>query len=101
MVNKIILNDTPIHVDNFKEDKNGGLNRICVNFKVTSKDYHAITTLLYKRQFNVKVSERGLTFRGEIQEYSTSITNLYEKGKVGDFKLCLREVRMEQFSEIE
>lgn len=95
MVKEIILNDTSIHVDSFKEDRDENLYRICVDFKVTSEEYHAITTLLYEEKFNIKVPEKGLTFRGNIQEYSTSITNLYEKGQVGDFSLCLRELKDE------
>lgn len=93
MAKEIILNDTSIHASNYREEVEEGLRRICFNFKVTSEDYHDITTLLYKGTFDVKIPDQGLAFRGNIQEYSTSITNLYEKGQVGDFKLCLREVK--------
>ncbi|XJZ27582.1 DUF3219 family protein [Bacillota bacterium Lsc_1132] len=93
MVKEIILNDTLIHVDNYKEETENGLQKIFIDFKVTSEEYHDITTLLYEGTFNVKVPERGLAFRGNIQQYSTSFTNLYEKGQVGDFKLSLLEVK--------
>lgn len=92
MVREIILDDTSIHVESFKEDKDGNLKRICIEFKVTSEDYHAITTLLYKGTFDIEVPVREIMFTGDIQEYATSITNLYKKGQVGDFRLCLREV---------
>ncbi|WP_077324658.1 DUF3219 family protein [Virgibacillus siamensis] len=89
MVNEIILNDTPIQVDSYEENPDG----FCVEFKVTSEGYHDITTLLYKGMFDIEVPEKGLAFRGNIREYSTSITNLYESGQVGEFRLCLREVK--------
>ncbi|RKJ62383.1 DUF3219 family protein, partial [Butyricicoccus sp. 1XD8-22] len=47
----------------------------------------------YEGSFNVKVEERNIAFRGTIQNYSTSITNLYEKGQVADYKLSLVEVK--------
>lgn len=92
MVEEIILNDTLIRVNNYHEKIEDGIRQICVNFKVTSKDYHDITTLLYKGIFDVQVPKKGLTFKGDIQQYSTSITNLYQEGNVGDFRLCLREL---------
>lgn len=93
MVKEIILNDTSIHVDDYKEETDECLHNIIIDFKVTSEKYHDITTLLYEGVFDVKVPDRGLAFRGKIQQYSTSITNLYEKEQVGDFTLSLREVK--------
>lgn len=93
MVKEIILNDTLIYVDNYKEETENGLHKIFIDFKVSSDEYHDITTLLYEGNFNVKVPERGLAFRGNIRKYSTSFTNLYEKGQIGDFSLCLLEVK--------
>ena len=91
MVNELILNDTAIKLDHYDEEKINNLYRITVTFKVTSADYHDITTLLYKGSFDVKIPERKLTFRGAIQQYSTSVTNLYEKDQVGEYKLSLLE----------
>ncbi|MEH7546185.1 MULTISPECIES: DUF3219 family protein [Bacillaceae] len=91
MVNELILNDTAIKLDHYDEEKINNLYRITVTFKVTSADYHDITTLLYKGSFDVKIPERKLTFKGAIQQYSTSVTNLYEKDQVGEFKLSLLE----------
>ncbi|MEH7415380.1 DUF3219 family protein [Neobacillus drentensis] len=91
MVNELILNDTVIKLDHYEEEKINNIYRITVTFKVTSADYHDITTLLYKGTFNVKIPERKLAFRGAIQQYSTSLTNLYEKDQVGVFKLSLLE----------
>lgn len=96
MVNEIILNDTLIHVDSYKEEIENDLHKIFIDFKVTSEEYHDITTLLYEGIFDVKVPEKGLSFTANIQKYSTSITNLYEKGQVGDFTLCLLEVKNEE-----
>jgi hypothetical protein len=90
--NEIILDDTVIPIDQYIEEIINGLRRISVKFKVTSDQYHGITTLLYKGIFVVKVPKRELTFKGTIDQYSTSITNLYEKGKVGEFSLSLLEV---------
>lgn len=93
MVKEIILNDTHIHLDFYNEEKENDLHKIAVQFKVTSEEYHDITTLLYEGTFDVKVPEKDLAFRGNIQQYSTSVTNLYKKGQAGDFKLCLLEVK--------
>ncbi|QQK76252.1 DUF3219 family protein [Salicibibacter cibarius] len=91
MVNEILLNDYTIKVESYEEEKIDGLYTINVGFKVTSEEYHAITTLLYEGTFDVKVPERELTFRGTIQQYFTSITNLYIEGQVGDYTLKLIE----------
>lgn len=91
LTSEILLNDTVIHLNRYEEEKVNGYYKISVEFDVTSEDYHDITTLLYKGTFDVKVPERNIAFRGTIQEYSTSITNLYVKGQVGQYKLTLIE----------
>jgi hypothetical protein len=91
LVNEIILDETSINVNKYEEKTENGLHKISVEFKVTSEEYHDITTLLYKGSFNLKVPERNLSFRSRIYKYSTSFTNLYIKGQVGDFKLVLLE----------
>ncbi|MCM3691242.1 DUF3219 family protein [Neobacillus niacini] len=93
MVNEIILNETSINIYKYEESTENGLHKISFEFKVTSEEYHDITTLLYKGTFDVKVPERGLSFRARIYQYSTSFTNLYIKGKIGDFTLVLLEVK--------
>lgn len=92
MVQEILLNGTKINVTHFEEKENKNGIWISVTFNVTSEEYHDITTLLYEGTFDVKVPEKQMEFRGTIQEYSTSITNLYEKGQVGEYKLTLKEV---------
>lgn len=87
MVTEIQLNDTKIKITQYDEKKIEGKTQISLTFYVTSDDYHDIATLLYKGTFDVIVLER----RGTIQEYSTSITNLYEKGQIGEYKLTLKE----------
>lgn len=90
LVKEILLNNIVIVVEKYTEELvNGGLHKINVEFKVTSEDYHDIATLLYEKKFDVKIPERDLSFHASIQEYSTSITNLYEKGQVADYKLSL------------
>jgi hypothetical protein len=92
LVNEIILNETSINVYKYEEKTENSLHKISVQFKVTSGEYHDITTLLYKGTFDIKVHERDLSFRAWIYQYSTSFTNLYIKGQVGEFKLVLLEV---------
>ena len=91
LVNEIILNNYSISVKDYEEKKTKDGDLIFVTFDVTSEDYHDVTTLLYEGTFYVKIPERNREFQGTIQEYSTSITNLYEKGNVGEFKLSLLE----------
>ncbi len=93
LVKEIVLDETLIKVYKYEEEKVDDLYKISVEFNVTSEEYHDITTLLYKGTFNVKVPERDLSFRASIQQYSTSFTNLYIKGQVGEFKLSLLEVK--------
>jgi hypothetical protein len=67
------------------------LYELTMDFKVSSEEYHEITTLLYQGEFEIKIPDTETSFRGEIHEYSTSVTNLYESGNVGDFRLVLKE----------
>jgi hypothetical protein len=87
-----MLNNRVIKVDRFEEELVNGLHKISIEFKVTSEEYHDIATLLYEGTFDVEIPEMNLSFRGTIQQYSTSITNLYEKGQVGVYRLSLIEV---------
>ncbi|WP_210469297.1 DUF3219 family protein [Sporosarcina sp. 6E9] len=97
MVQQVFLNDVSFSITDFHEewvnDKVTGkkFRKISFNFKVTSEEYHDITTLLYQMNFHVKVPEKELEFPATIHSYSTSITNLYKENQVGDFKLDLIE----------
>ncbi|RXJ04584.1 DUF3219 family protein [Anaerobacillus alkaliphilus] len=93
MVEKMILDDTVIQLEEYKEEKEDGLHKLTVRFFVTNENYHEITTLLYKGRFQIKVPERELNFFGNIQQYYTSITNLYVKGQVGEFTVSFSEVQ--------
>lgn len=93
MVDRIILDGRTIIISHFEMDNTGRLRRIAVHFPVTSEDYHDVTTLLYKGEFDVHVPAIEAAFRGKIIEYSSSVTNLYESGQVGTFKLALLEIR--------
>ncbi len=92
MVNEIHLDQTPIKVYEYKDERENGLHRLTVSFKVTSEEYHDIAVLLYQETFDIHVPEQGLNFRGRITNYSTSITNLYEKGNVGDYQVTFSEI---------
>jgi hypothetical protein len=91
----IWLNDLVIEVERMNEKKmeNGGeiLHQLEMEFKVTHETYHDVTTELYKNDFFVRVPEKDLEFQAEIQNYFTSVTNLYEKNTVGDFTLVLKQ----------
>ncbi len=92
MAKEIFLNDTLIKVQSFEHRMINNLHEISVDFEVTSEEYHDIATLLYQGTFDVRVPERALAFRGTIEQYSTSFTNLYKKGQVVEYHLCLLEV---------
>ena len=93
METEIRINETPIRVYKFKEKVENGLHKISVGFKVTSEEYHDIAVLLYQDKFDVNVPEHNLTFKGRITKYFTSITNLYEKGQVGDYQVTFSEIK--------
>ncbi|WP_449540207.1 DUF3219 family protein [Ferdinandcohnia sp. Marseille-Q9671] len=93
MTNEIYLNDYKLKITDYKEDLHEGVLRVTVDFKVSSEDYHDVTTLLYKGKFDLKVPDRNIECKVSIEQYSTSITNLYEKDQVGDFTLSLVEVK--------
>ena len=94
MVSKVQLDNMVINITGFQQEFIDEKRKITFDFKVKSgEEYHDITTLLYKQTFDVKVPEKNIEFRGTISNYSTSITNLYEEGNVGDFKLELVEVK--------
>jgi hypothetical protein len=95
MVKEIILNNTTIIVNRYEQRKVNNLYEISVGFEVTSEEYHDIATLLYVGTFHVSVPEKALSFRGSIGQYYTSLTNLYEKGQVGDYSLTLLQVKNE------
>lgn len=87
----MILNDRSIHLRSYEEEKVNELYKVTAIFDVTSEEYHDIATLLYSGTFDVKIPEKNLTFRGTIINYSTSITNLYNKDQVGEYNLTLLE----------
>nr|WP_309099497.1 DUF3219 family protein [Fredinandcohnia onubensis] len=92
MVTEIYLDDYKLNITDYHEELNDELLLVRVDFKVTTEEYHDVTTLLYKGIFNLKVPGRNIDFKVNIQEYSTSITNLYEKDQVGLFRLTLRKI---------
>lgn len=94
IVNEIILDNMLIKVNHYEQEIVNGLQQISIVFNVTSEEYHDIATLLYKGTFEVTVPDAVLFFRGTIHKYSTSITNLYEKGEVGEYKLSLLETEI-------
>lgn len=92
MKQKIVINGYTIEVfDLTKTVVQNEKIKVSFAFEVTSEDYHDVTTLLYKNDFMVKVPDEDLEFPAVITNYSTSITNLYEQGAVGTFKVELIE----------
>ncbi|MFC2947464.1 DUF3219 family protein [Virgibacillus sediminis] len=93
MAQEVFINERPFQAENFYKEtitKNGKpLLLVGFEFKVTSKEYHDVTVLLYENDFHVEVPEEKLEFPAVIHNYSTSVTNLYEENKVGIFKLEL------------
>lgn len=68
-----------------------GKKQVAFYFDVTSETYHDVTSLLYTNDFQVAIPEKSLSFPATILEYSTSTTNLYEKGNTSAFYLKLGE----------
>jgi predicted DNA-binding ArsR family transcriptional regulator len=95
MTKEVIINDYPIKVSKLtihqQKEAEDSRTHIEMEFQVTSEEYHDITVLLYENDFTVKVPEEKLEIKATIHRYSTSITDLYKKGNVGDFQLALIE----------
>lgn len=92
MVDKVILNDVPLHVTDFlsetvKDSEGKEIRKVSFNLEVTHIEYHDITTLLYQMVFDLKIPQSNEEFRAEIFNYATSVTNLYEENAVGNFHL--------------
>ncbi|MFH0345422.1 DUF3219 family protein [Bacillus vallismortis] len=84
------LNDVTLEMDAYKVNSEPK-RRIAFTLNVTSETYHDIAVLLYDKTFNVQVPDENLAFRGEITNYSTSLTNLYESGSVSEFHIEITE----------
>ncbi|MFD1363594.1 DUF3219 family protein [Lentibacillus salinarum] len=95
MSQKVIINDMTFHAFHFQTGsitENGrNWTKVSFAFNVTHEDYHDVTTLLYKNDFMVNIPAENLEFPAVIHNYSTSITNLYEPGNTGEFRLELVE----------
>ncbi|RKQ33278.1 DUF3219 family protein [Oceanobacillus halophilus] len=95
MSTTIMIDDYKIKAEEFHKariQKQGKEKwKVSFQFKVKSEEYHDITKLLYKNDFVIHVPDENLSFRAKIANYSTSITNLYEKDNVGEFELELVE----------
>src|SRR5690625_6565564 len=81
MTQKVLIDNYEITPTKL-ETENEGKRKVYLEFLVEHKDYHDITTLLYKNDFTVNIPEIALQFEATITNYSTSITNLYEEGAV-------------------
>ncbi|MBL3649361.1 DUF3219 family protein [Bacillus vallismortis] len=84
------LNDVTLEMDAYKVESEPK-RKIAFTLNVTSETYHDIAVLLYDKTFNVEVPDENLAFRGEITNYSTSMTNLYESGSVSEFHIEITE----------
>ncbi|MCY8894807.1 YkvR family protein [Bacillus spizizenii] len=84
------LNDVTLEMAAYQEESEPK-RKIAFTLNVTSETYHDIAVLLYEKTFTVEVPERNLAFGGEITNYSTSLTNLYEAGSVSEFYIEITE----------
>ncbi|MCI4135636.1 YkvR family protein [Bacillus vallismortis] len=84
------LNDVMLEMDAFKVESEPK-RKIAFTLNVTSETYHDIAVLLYEKTFNVEIPDESLAFRGDITNYSTSLTNLYEAGSVSEFYIEITE----------
>ncbi|MCY7918817.1 DUF3219 family protein [Bacillus vallismortis] len=84
------LNDVTLEMDAFKVESEPK-RKIAFTLNVTSETYHDIAVLLYEKTFNVEIPDESLAFRGDITNYSTSLTNLYEAGSVSEFYIEITE----------
>lgn len=97
MTIQVHLNETVIEAFHFMEEQVADsvskktLQKIIIDFNVTSEDYHDIAVLLYGMEFRVQVPEKNLDFQAAISNYSTDTTNLYNPNEVADYHLELTE----------
>ncbi|MCO4851072.1 DUF3219 family protein [Bacillus vallismortis] len=84
------LNDVTLEMDAYKVEREPK-RKIAFTLNVTSETYHDIAVLLYEKTFNVEIPDESLAFRGDITNYSTSLTNLYEAGSVSEFYIEITE----------
>ncbi|MEB7066539.1 DUF3219 family protein [Mammaliicoccus sciuri] len=96
MVENIYLDETQIPLTFFEDETVDGLYKVTIEFNVTSEAYHDIAVLLYRGRFDVEVPDKDKQFKGEIYNYSTSLTNLYEDNQVAVYRLVLKEIREDQ-----
>ncbi|SET53767.1 Protein of unknown function [Oceanobacillus limi] len=96
MKQNLFINDFKIEAEQimhqFVEKDGRKVNKLTIDFIVSHEDYHDVTTLLYKNNFDVKVPDSNLSFQAKISNYATSITNLYEENSKGTFHLELQEM---------
>ena len=87
MVNKIVLNNKEIELNDYQEkpiyaegEKSGAedVEEITVKFDVTKDVYSETAGILYEGVLDVEVPEKDLEFRGEIINFYSGIVNLYE-----------------------
>ncbi|MCD8777805.1 YkvR family protein [Mammaliicoccus sciuri] len=96
MVENIYLDKTQIPLTHFEDETVDGLYKVTIEFNVTSKAYHDIAVLLYRGRFDVEIPDKDKKFKGEIYNYSTSLTNLYKDNQVAVYRLVLKEIREDQ-----
>ncbi|EZX22272.1 DUF3219 family protein [Mammaliicoccus sciuri] len=96
MVENIYLDEMKIPLTFFEDETVDGLYKVTIEFNVTSEAYHDIAVLLYRARFDVEVPDKDKKFKGEIYNYSTSLTNLYQDNQVAVYRLVIKEIREDQ-----
>lgn len=90
MVKFIKLNNQKLKIKQYKENSDG--TKINIIFDLKSEDYHDITSLLYKGRFHIEVPEKNKVFTGDIINYFTDRTNLYEDNQTAEYNITFKEV---------
>src|SRR5699024_3021696 len=102
MQQTVMINNLTIDAFHFHHDivvKDGKqLQKVSFDFQVTSTDYHNVTTALDANDFSVSVPVKNLDFSAVIDNYGSSITDVYDEGNLRVFHLELIEKRRDQNS---
>ena len=98
MVNEVILDDFSLKVTDFEQGvstNSSGKKAKTIRFDFEVRggnEYHDVTVHLYKNTFDVKIPELDLSFRGTINNYSTSRTDFTDENSSSLFSLELIEI---------
>lgn len=84
------LNNVTLEMAAYQEESEPK-RKIAFTLNVTSETYHDIAVLLYEKRLMSRFRNAILP-SGEMTNYSTSLTNLYEPGAVSEFYIEITEI---------